>query len=333
MAMVTSASRSSARSTVPVGLLGDTSKIARSSPPAPASSIACCNATTSREEAPVEAEPVGVQPHRLQRRQEVEERIARPRHQHAVAGIAQQLEQQRVGLAGAGGEDQVAGVDGEAALGVARGDGAPGLRQALRRGFVGGGARVAQGGGDALRGVGQPDARGIGGGEVEHRRAAGAQARRAAATGRWACSPRAAGASSGSPGQPGPPSRRKQLRTPRSRRDGRGHRHGHGGAIVAASSLAAMQHDRPSLVAYLSGHGFGHFTRSAAVLERLAGRYAIHVRTSAQALQLARLAPLAGVGHRGRCGPPAWPSAGRWRSTWRPPLLHCINTWSACPGW
>src|SRR5262245_42523745 len=51
-----------------------------------------------------------------------------------------------------------------------------------------------------------------------------------------------------------------------------------------------MQHERPAIVAYLSGHGFGHFTRSAAVLERLADRYAIHVRTSAQALQLARRA-------------------------------------------
>jgi L-arabinokinase len=47
---------------------------------------------------------------------------------------------------------------------------------------------------------------------------------------------------------------------------------------------------RPVVAAYLSGHGYGHFTRSAAVLERLAGRARIHVRTSAQALRLARRA-------------------------------------------
>src|SRR5436190_1794810 len=45
---------------------------------------------------------------------------------------------------------------------------------------------------------------------------------------------------------------------------------------------------RPTIVAYLSGHGFGHFTRSAAVLARLAARATVHVRTSERALALAR---------------------------------------------
>jgi L-arabinokinase len=47
---------------------------------------------------------------------------------------------------------------------------------------------------------------------------------------------------------------------------------------------------RPALVAYISGHGFGHFTRSEAVLSLLAPRYAIHVRTNERALLLARRA-------------------------------------------
>lgn len=45
---------------------------------------------------------------------------------------------------------------------------------------------------------------------------------------------------------------------------------------------------RPVLVAYLSGHGYGHFTRSQAVLERLTERASVHLRTSGQALRLAR---------------------------------------------
>lgn len=48
--------------------------------------------------------------------------------------------------------------------------------------------------------------------------------------------------------------------------------------------------ERPVLAAYLSGHGFGHFTRSSAVLERIADRFAIHIRTTAQGLVLARRA-------------------------------------------
>jgi hypothetical protein len=43
----------------------------------------------------------------------------------------------------------------------------------------------------------------------------------------------------------------------------------------------------------VSGHGFGHFTRSEAVLARLASTFAIHVRTSERALALARRAPWA----------------------------------------
>lgn len=45
------------------------------------------------------------------------------------------------------------------------------------------------------------------------------------------------------------------------------------------------------IVAYISGHGFGHFTRSAAVLEALVARgVQIHLRTSERALLLGRAA-------------------------------------------
>src|SRR5215211_1835008 len=47
---------------------------------------------------------------------------------------------------------------------------------------------------------------------------------------------------------------------------------------------------RPVVVAYLSGHGFGHFIRSEVVLERLADDVEIHVRTDGRALELARAA-------------------------------------------
>ena len=46
-----------------------------------------------------------------------------------------------------------------------------------------------------------------------------------------------------------------------------------------------------ALLAYVSGHGFGHWTRSEPVLERLAGRgIDVHVRTGGRALPLARRA-------------------------------------------
>lgn len=45
-----------------------------------------------------------------------------------------------------------------------------------------------------------------------------------------------------------------------------------------------------SLLAYVSGHGFGHWTRSEPVLSRLAARAPVHVRTGGRALPLARRA-------------------------------------------
>lgn len=43
-----------------------------------------------------------------------------------------------------------------------------------------------------------------------------------------------------------------------------------------------------SVLAYVSGHGFGHWTRSSPLLEELAARAPVHVRTSGRALPWAR---------------------------------------------
>lgn len=45
-----------------------------------------------------------------------------------------------------------------------------------------------------------------------------------------------------------------------------------------------------SVIAYVSGHGFGHWTRSAPLLEHLAARAPVHVRTGGRALPWARRA-------------------------------------------
>jgi hypothetical protein len=45
------------------------------------------------------------------------------------------------------------------------------------------------------------------------------------------------------------------------------------------------------VLAYVSGHGFGHWTRTAPLLERLAARAPVHVRTQGRALPWARRAP------------------------------------------
>ena len=59
---------------------------------------------------------VGAQADRRQAGEKLQQRVARLREQHALAGIAQELEQPGVGLAGARGQDDVPRVDGEADL-------------------------------------------------------------------------------------------------------------------------------------------------------------------------------------------------------------------------
>ena len=79
---------------------------------------------------------VGPMHHVFEAGEKVEERIARARHQHLVAGIAQCLEQERVRLAAARGEQDLAGIDRRAAPQVVARDGSARREQAARIGLV-----------------------------------------------------------------------------------------------------------------------------------------------------------------------------------------------------
>ncbi len=69
----------------------------------------------------------------VERRQVIEERVARHGHQHGIAAwSAQQLEEQRIGLARARREDEAVGIDLEAAAREVTGHGAAGAEQAER---------------------------------------------------------------------------------------------------------------------------------------------------------------------------------------------------------
>ena len=81
----------------PVGLLGDTIRIARVR-----GVTAASRESKSIRQPRVRVEIVGARRHLLEARQVVEQRIARPRDQHLVAGIGKQLEQAAVRLARAG---------------------------------------------------------------------------------------------------------------------------------------------------------------------------------------------------------------------------------------
>ncbi len=132
-------SSSSAFTNDPVGLFGLTSRMAR----VRVADVALETVEIDRPRAVV-VEVVRPGRHRVEPRQVVEQRIARPRHQHLVARIGQQLEEQRVRLARAGGEDDAIGGSGDAAPRVVGGDGLPRLRQAERLRLVLQPARVGQ---------------------------------------------------------------------------------------------------------------------------------------------------------------------------------------------
>ncbi len=60
----------------------------------------------------------GFELHIVQHREKVEERVARLRDQDFAARIAEEAEEEAVGLAGAGGEDDLAGIEDDAVVGV-----------------------------------------------------------------------------------------------------------------------------------------------------------------------------------------------------------------------
>ena len=109
-AIADSAARSSRCRNDPVGLFGDTIRIARTR-----------SVAARRDRVDVDPpravilERVRNRRHRFERGQVLEQRIARVRHQHRVAGIAQQLEQQCVGFAGARRQRHAIGGDHDAA--------------------------------------------------------------------------------------------------------------------------------------------------------------------------------------------------------------------------
>ena len=80
--------------------------------------------------AAVRIERVGHGPHRLEPAQDLEQRVARDRDEHLVAGIAQHLEQERVRLARAGGQDDPAGIDRRAVPAELGADRRPGREEA-----------------------------------------------------------------------------------------------------------------------------------------------------------------------------------------------------------
>ena len=86
---------------------------------------------------PVVLEVVRARPHRVQRGQVLEERVARRRHEHLVAGIAEQFEQDRVRLARAGGQHDAVARHAHAAAAEVPHDRVARRRHAERLGRVG----------------------------------------------------------------------------------------------------------------------------------------------------------------------------------------------------
>ena len=86
--------------------------------------------------AAVRIERIGHGPHRLEPAQDLEERVARDRDEDFVAGIAQHLEQERVRLARAGGQDDPARIDRRSVAGELGADRRAGGEEAPRIGCV-----------------------------------------------------------------------------------------------------------------------------------------------------------------------------------------------------
>ena len=87
---------------------------------------------------------VGIEADVVEIGEEVEEWIAGLRDQHGVSGIAEQAKEEAVRFAGAGGQDQVFGIDWGVVAGVVGGDGLAGAGQALRVRVVSDGSAVCE---------------------------------------------------------------------------------------------------------------------------------------------------------------------------------------------
>jgi hypothetical protein len=103
--------------------------------------------------------------------EEIEERVARLRHEDGVARVGEQLEEPRVSLARARREVDVRGVNRLAACAVVLADGLARDGQAFRRRVVDEGWRFGERGEDFVSGIIQPRARRVRGGQVENWRA------------------------------------------------------------------------------------------------------------------------------------------------------------------
>ena len=130
-ASATSARASSRFKNEPVGLFGLTTTMARVPRRQRAAHLLDVD-----EPAAVIAQRIGRQAHALERGELIEQRIARRRHEHVVAGIAEQLEQPGVGLRRRRRQRDALGIDGDAVALVVRGDGGARRRQAARRRLV-----------------------------------------------------------------------------------------------------------------------------------------------------------------------------------------------------
>ena len=116
-------------------------------------------------------EPVRNGVNRLEPRQVLEQRIAWMRHQDLIAGIAQQLEQQRVGLAGARGERHPVGGNDDAAAAEVGGHGGAGRPHAQRLRIVLERARIRERQ-QEIRRIGEAHTGRVRFGQVRDRRAA-----------------------------------------------------------------------------------------------------------------------------------------------------------------
>src|SRR3974390_1673233 len=105
--------------------------------------------------------------HVIQVRQKVEQRVTRFRHQEKISWVAQQAENERVCLAGAGGQHDVLGIDRAFLLRVVGGNCLPRSSQSLGDRLVDQGFLPVHGTQQFSVAQSKPNVSGIGGGQVK----------------------------------------------------------------------------------------------------------------------------------------------------------------------